>query len=185
MTEYVSVLPSLSALKNGSKVVHGTFATAKHPTMALCGAMTHGDPGDAEITCKRCLRVIHPKQKSLSNIKQKELATYTQIAAAFRAVIERPIRQTAPREAMRVEAQRHFGKLPRSAYIAYGFNYYGERMFFVQKDGEDTAMLWHSDDLLRDEILTVVDGKVTPDIIVNEGERLFISACWEASTPWR
>jgi hypothetical protein len=81
-------------------------------------------------------------------------------------------------------------------YVGYFCNAYGEELVFVQRKGEATAMLLHSDcdwqPITLDgppkrggpplPVLTVGQGDEA--VILNEAEAVWLTACWLAAHEW-
>jgi hypothetical protein len=70
-------------------------------------------------------------------------------------------------------------------YLGYFENKFGEQLVFVHEDGELDATVFHGD--AGWEPRRVRDAAGLPDVgdlVLNEEERAFLSACWIA-TAWR
>jgi len=70
-------------------------------------------------------------------------------------------------------------------YLGYFENRFGEQLVFVHDDGEPDAMVFLGD--VDWEPRRVSDAAGLPyagDLILDEEERAFLSACWNA-TAWR
>lgn len=75
-------------------------------------------------------------------------------------------------------------------YLGYFLNEYGEELIFVQRRGEKTGTLWHSDMdweayHVSDYSIKIgreLDGVITVgDLIINRPEATWLSACLAAS----
>ena len=70
-------------------------------------------------------------------------------------------------------------------YLGYFENRFGEQLVFVHEDGEADAAVFHGD--VGWEPRRVIDASGLPDfgdLVLNEEERAFLTACWIA-TAWR
>jgi hypothetical protein len=65
-------------------------------------------------------------------------------------------------------------------YHSYFENEYGEQMVFVYDYEANTGTLWFGD-IGWQNPQTVTDGKV-PNLVLNEPEKLWLQACWQAAT---
>jgi len=68
-------------------------------------------------------------------------------------------------------------------YHGYYENSFGEQAIFVYDRRTGTATLWMGD-CGWDTPMTVVDGRVA-DLIMGEGELLWLKACWRDATAGR
>jgi hypothetical protein len=82
------------------------------------------------------------------------------------------------------------GEITDKDYVGYFMNEYGEELVFVQRRGETTARLWHSDAdwkmfLVGDHSIRLdgpMDGMITvADLIINREEATWLSSCLAAS----
>ena len=83
-----------------------------------------------------------------------------------------------------VTAAPEIGERP-GRYLGYFENKFGEQLVFVHEDGELDATVFHGD--VGWEPRRVRDGGGLPDVgdlVLNEEERAFLTACWIA-TAWR
>ena len=70
-------------------------------------------------------------------------------------------------------------------YLGYFENKFGEQIVFVHDDGEPGAVVLHGDVDWEPHRVTDVGGEPdVGDLILDEEERVFLSACWIA-TSWR
>lgn len=68
-------------------------------------------------------------------------------------------------------------ELPKDGYRAYFENVHGEQVLFHQTKGEREGSLWHGDaDFERRAV-----RRGDTDLILDRGERLWLTACWAES----
>jgi len=91
---------------------------------------------------------------------------------------------TLDRDATNAEGEREI------EYASYFENEFGEMLVFFVERGSPQPVLYHSDDLMTPEAgglerytVEKKDGKlwIPPGVYLNQPERLWLCACWEAT----
>lgn len=77
----------------------------------------------------------------------------------------------------------HIDDRSPSQYLGYFENHYGEQAVFVYDRDSNRGVLYLGD-AGWETPHTVVDGAV-PDLVLSETERLWVRACWQATTAHR